>query len=237
VLVQVGGLIPKRHGTTLRRSSAALAVLAVMAWPSGAPAATRVSASTSTILKAGLIVPGDVPSGWTSMAAQKNPALLLINGIGPCASTRAALSVANRGASRAFSRKFVAPDQIGAAQDVVFVGQNDRATQSYAAAYDGPQGRACVQAVAEQVAKQGSATAVVTPLTDVAAAGGQGFGYEFQITGRNNGALVTEVSDLVVVRVGRSVAGFQFQNAILGLPERSSIVSAVVTRLRAVATG
>jgi len=238
VLVQVGGLIPKRHGTTLRRGSAALAVLAVMAWPSGAPAATRVSASTSTILKAGLIVPGDVPSGWTSMAAQKNPALLLINGIGPCASTRAALSVANRGASRAFSRKFVAPDQIGAAQDVVFVGQNERATQSYAAAYDGPQGRACVQAVAEKVAKQASGTAVVTPLTDVAAAGGgQGFGYEFQITAPNHGALVTGVYDLVVVRVGRAVTGFQFQNAIQGLPARSSIVTAVVTRLRAVGTG
>jgi hypothetical protein len=237
VIVRVGGLIPKRHRTTLRRGSATLAVLAVVAWPSVAPAVTRVSASTSTILKAGLIVRGDVPSGWTSTTAQKNPALLLINGIGPCASTRAALSVANRGASRAFSRKFVAPDQIGAAQDVVFVGQNDRATQSYAAAYDGPQGRACVQAVAEKVAKQASGTAVVTPLTDVAAAGGQGFGYEFQITAPNHGALVTGVSDLVVVRVGRAVAGFQFQNAIQGLPARSSIVNAVVSRLRAVGTG
>ena len=178
-----------------------------------------------------------MPSGWTSTTAQKNPALLLINRIGPCASTRAALSAANRAARRAFSRKFVAPDQIGAAQDMVFVGQNDRATQSFADAYDGPQGRACVQAVAASVAKHAAGTAVVTPLTDVAGAGDHGFGYEFQITAPNNGALVTGVYDLVVVRVGRAVAGFQFQNVIQGLPARLSIVNAVATRLRAVAAG
>jgi hypothetical protein len=234
--VRIVGLV-RRHAATLRRGSATLVVLVVVLWPSGVPAATPVSPSTATLLKAGLIVPRDVPSGWASTTPQKNPALLLINGIGPCVATRAALGAANRGASRAYSRKFVAPDQIGAAQDVVFVGHNDHATRSFAAAYDGPQGRACVQAVAERVAKQASGTAVVSPLTDIAALGDQAFGYEFQITAPNHGALVTGVYDLVVVRVGRAVSGFQFQNAIQGLPERLSIVKGVVTRLRAVATG
>jgi hypothetical protein len=57
------------------------------------------------------------------------------------------------------------------------------------------------------------------------------------ISAPNHGAVVTLVSDLIVVRVGRAVAGLQFQNAILPLPERASIVNAVVTRFRTVVTG
>jgi hypothetical protein len=237
VIVFVATVVRKRPSSILGVISAALAVLAVAAGPSGAVAAGRASGSTAAILKAGLIVQRDVPSAWTSIAPQKNPELLRVEGIGPCAATRAALSAANRGASRAFSRKFVAPDQIGAAQDVVFVGRNDGAAQSFAAAYDGSQGQACVQAVVDKVAKQASGTAVVAPLTDLAGLGDQALGYEFRISAPNHGALVTGVYDLVVVRVGRAVTGFQFQNAILPLSARMSIVSAVVTRFRAVVTG
>lgn len=237
VAVLVAARVRERKWRIPRLGAATLAGLAVVAWPSGAVAATRLSASTSAILKAGLMVQRDVPSNWASTAARTNPELLRVEGIGPCASTRAALSAANRGARRTFSREFVAPDRIGAAQDVVFVGRSNPATLSFAAAYAGPQGRACVQGVADKVAKQASGTAVVTPLTDVAAVGDQAVGYEFQITAPNHGALITGVSDLVVVRVGPAVIGFQFQNAVRALPERMSIVNAVVTRLRAVTTG
>jgi hypothetical protein len=229
-------VVRERQRSIRRLASAALAVLAVMAWPSGAVAAGRASVSTSAIPKAGLMVQRDVPSGWTSTTAEKNPALLRVDGIGACASTRAALSAANRGASHAYSRKFVAPDQIGAAQDVVFVGRNDRAAQSFAAAYEGPQGQTCVQAVVDKVAKQASGTALVTPLTNLAGVGDQALGFEFQITAPVRGAHVTGVYDLIVIRVGRAVTGFQFQNVVQALPERMSIVDAVVTRLRAVAT-
>jgi hypothetical protein len=183
------------------------------------------------------MTPRDVPSAWTSATAPKNPELLRVEGIGACAATRAALSAANRGASRAFSRKFVAPDQIGAAQDVVLVGRNVGAAQSFASAYDGPQGQACVQAVVDKIAQQASGTAVVTPLAGLAGLGDQAIGYEFVISASNHGAVVTLVSDLVVVRVGRAVTGFQFQNAILPLPDLTSIVNAVVTRFRTVVTG
>jgi hypothetical protein len=220
-----------------RVGSAVLAVLAVVAGSSSAVAAGRTSAPTATILKAGLMVARDVPSAWTSTTTPKNAELLRVEGIAACAATRAALSAANRGASRAFSRKFVAPDQIGAAQDVVFVGRNGGAAQSFTAAYDGPQGQACVQAVVDKIAKQASGTAVVTPFTDLAGLGDQALGYEFLISAPNHGAVVTGVYDLIVVRVGRAVTGFQFQNAILPLPERTSIVNAVVTRIRRVVTG
>jgi len=221
----------------LRVGSAVLAALMVVAGSSSAVAAGRAGPPTGAILKAGLIVPRDVPSAWTNTTTPKNPELLRVEGIAACAAARAALSAANRGASRAFSRKFVAPDQIGAAQDVVFVGRNGGAAQSLATAYDGPQGQACVQAVVDKIAKQASGTAVVTPLTDLAGLGDQALGYEFLISAPNHGAVVTLVSDLVVVRVGRAVTGFQFQNAILPLSARMSIVSAVVTRFRAVVTG
>jgi hypothetical protein len=236
-IVLVAKVVRKRQLSMLRVGSAALVVLAVVAWASGAGAARRASASTAAILKAGLMVQRDVPSAWTSTTTPKNPELLRVEGIGACAATRAALNAANRGASRAFSRKFVAPDQIGAAQDVVFVGRNDSAAQSFAAAYDGSQGQTCVQAVVDKIAKQASGTAVVTRLTDLAGLGDQALGYQFLISAPNHGALVTGVSDLVVVRVGRAVTGFQFQNAILPLPERTSIVSAVVTRFRTMVTG
>lgn len=220
-----------------RVASAVLAALVVMGWPTGAGAATRPGASTSAILKAGTIVARDVPSAWTSLAAQKNAELLRVEGIGACASTRAALRAANRGASRAFSRKFVAPDQIGAAQDVVFVGKAVAAAQTFATAYGGPEGQACVRAVVDKIAQRASGTATVTPLADVAGSGDEALGYQFLIAAPNHGVTVTGVYDLVVVRIGRAVIGFQFQNAILALPDRPSIVNAVVTRLRAVATG
>jgi hypothetical protein len=235
--VLVANVARKTPRSLLRVGSVVVAVLAVLAGSSVAVAAGSAGASTGAILKAGLIVPRDVPSAWTSTTTPKNPELLKVEGIAACAATRAALSAANRGASRAFSRKFVAPDQIGAAQDVVFVARNDSAAQSFATAYDGPQGRACVQAVVDKIAKQASGSAVVTPLTDLAGLGDQALGYEFLISAPNHGAVVTGVYDLIVVRVGRAVTGFQFQNAILPLPERTSIVGAVVTRFRTVVTG
>lgn len=225
----------RRDLTGLQRAVTVVGVLAVVVWPAGALGATRTRASTAALLKAGVIGTRDVPTGWTATATPKNPALLIIDGIGSCAPTQAALNTANRGARRAFSPKFVAPDRIGAAQDVVFVGQNTPAAQSFAAAYDGVQGRACVQAVADQVAHQANGTAVVTPIPDIAGIGDQGVGYEFQITAPNNGALVTGVSDLIVVRLGRVVCGFQFQNVTQSLPARVGIVNAVLTRLRPVA--
>ncbi|HSO97276.1 MAG TPA: hypothetical protein VLV81_14705 [Acidimicrobiia bacterium] len=218
-----------------RGAATAIGVLAIVIWPSAALGAPRGSASTAGILKAGLISSRDVPAGWTSTPGHKNPALLIIDGLGPCAATQATLNSANQGARRAFSRRFVAPDQIGAAQDVVFLGRDLGSAQAYASAYDGPEGRACVQAVADQVAHQASGTAVVTPIADTATVGDQGVGYEFQITAPNNGALVTLVSDLIVVRVGRAVCGFQLQDVTQSLPARVGIVRAVTARLRRLA--
>lgn len=203
-------------------------------WASGAPPAP--GGSTGAVLKAGVIVAGDVPAAWTSVPAHQSTDLLRDDGIPACAVARAAVRAANRGARRAFSRQFVAPDQIGGAQDVVVVARSVAAAQTFLHAYGGPQGQACAQAVVDRIARGAGGTAVVTPLTDLAGSGDDALGYQFLISAPNHGVTVTEVSDLVVVRVGRAVAGFQFQNAILPLPDRPGIVHAVLTRLRSVST-
>jgi hypothetical protein len=214
----------------------AAVMLAVTGWTT-AVWATPARTSTAAILKAGVIVARDVPAAWTSVPAQKTAELLLVEGVGACGATRAALRAANPGARRAFSRRFVAPDQIGAAQDVVFVGRSVAAAQTYLHAYGGPQGQACVQAVGDAIAKRASGTAAVTPLTDLAGSGDEALGYQILIAAPNHGVTVTLVSDLVVARFGRAVIGFQFQNPILPLPDRPGIVQAVGSRLRTVATG
>src|SRR5450759_5134102 len=64
-IVLVADVVRKRQLSMLRVGSAVLAALTVVAGSSSAVAAGRAGPPTGAILKAGLIVPRDVPSAWT----------------------------------------------------------------------------------------------------------------------------------------------------------------------------
>jgi hypothetical protein len=200
-----------------------------------APAAAAATGPTSTraILRAGVIVASDVPSGWTAGPHPKKSDQSL-RGIPACKTVIAVDAAADRNTTQARSAKFSDPATGGmttTAENTVFVFKNASTAAGFLAVYAKSAASECLRAsVAGQIGSQ--ATTTVSPIGDLGNLGDGRLGYEIVVQGPNaNGQTVSLFADVVFVRVGRAIAGFDFVNAGQRLPQAPGVVTAVVNRL------
>ena len=219
-----------RSRRSIRATVAGLTVVVALASVGGAAAATGPT-NTGAILRAGVIVAGDVPSGWTPGPHPKKSDKNL-RSIPTCKAVITADAVAERSASQARSATFRDPTNGGkttSAQNTVFVFKNTAAAGRFVAVYLTNDAAECLRA---SVARQVGSPATVSPIVDFGNLGTSRVGYEIVVQGSaTNGQPASLYADIVLVRVGRAVAGFDFLNLNARLPQEPGIVNAVVNRL------
>jgi hypothetical protein len=209
-----------------------LMTVAVLA-PAAASGATGPK-STQTILRAGVIVAADVPSGWTKGPHPNNHDKNL-RGIAACKAVIAADAAADRSVPQARSAAFSDPSANGGkttrAENTVLAFKNPAAASRYAAVFATSDASECLRASVErQIGSQ--VTTTVSPITDLGSLGDARLGYEIVVKGSDStGQPLSLLADVVLVRVGRAVVGFDFLNLNARLPQGPDIVNAVVNRL------
>ncbi len=208
-----------------------VSVLAVLA-PGAASAAARPT-STQAILRAGVIIASDVPPRWTKGPHPKKNDQSL-RGIPSCKTVIAADAAAERGAPQARSATFSDPTNGGrttSAENTVFVFKNAAAASRFIAVYATNDASECLRAsVGRQIGSQ--ATTTVSPIGDLGNLGDSRVGDEIVVQGAaSNGQPVSLYADVVFVRVGRAVVGFDFLNLNARLPPGPGVVGTVVNRL------
>jgi hypothetical protein len=218
-----------RHGRWVA-VAAGLAAAVALAAPAGA--GVRAAASDKTILRAGVITPGDVPSTWAP-AKQTDVGSRNFGGIKSCKAIVNAMNAAHR-APRALSRQFSdpSPTSNAFAQDSVNAFKDVKSATQNLAAYQASSALTCYQE-AYKKATRGQGQLTLTPITDLPGVGDDRAGYEASITVTSQtGQPVHVIADIIVVRVGRAVAGFNLANNDVRIPQGPAIVNAVVARLR-----
>lgn len=218
-----------RHGRWIAVAAGVAAALALMA-PAGA--GMKGAASDKAILRATVLTKADVPSTWTGLK-QTDVATKNYQGLASCKPISAAI-VAGRRVPHALSSRFLdsAPTSNSLAQNEAFAFKTAKAAQQYLAAFKASNAATCYTEAFNRASN--GFQAVVTPITDLQGVGNEAAGYEATITGTDqNGAPVHVIADVITVRVGRGVAGFNLANNAVRLPQGVSIVRASVSRLTA----
>lgn len=208
-----------------------LLLVAALALPAGAGVRT---ASSQSILSAGVITAGDVPSSWSS-SKQADTDLKAYRKIPACKQFVSAVDAVRKGGPRKLSPTFTdsaSPNQLTMAQDTVFaLKSSGAATKAINAIRSAAPGN-CIEQVALKATGSGSTADVVDISSQLQGVGNDAVGYEITLhaTG-SNGAPVTAVFDLVGARVGRALVTFYFGNEGTRLAQAPAIVNAVVNRL------
>ena len=200
-----------------------------------APAAAGESRSDKAILKAGVITRDDVPSDWTSERGGSSGRAL--RGISECKKINAAVENAKKKEPRARSREFQDPVSQGttSAENAVYAFKDENAATRFIANYQGSDADACFDKAAAKVASEQptAETPSVAPITDLQGVGDEAVGYEIVVTFSQSGQSFTLYLDIVAVRVGRAVLGFNFSNIGSRITEGPDVVNAVVARVTA----
>lgn len=219
-----------RHG---RWIAVAIGVAAAVALAAPAGAGVRAAASDKTILQAGVITAADVPSTLTPVK-QTDVGSRNFSGIKSCKGIVNAMNTARR-APRALSPQFSDASQASNAfaQDTVNAFKDVKSASQNVAAYKAGSALTCYQD-AYKKASRGQGQLTLTPITDLQGIGDDHAGYEASITvASQTGQPIHVIADIIVVRVGRAVVGFNLANDDVRLPQGPAIVNAVVARLRA----
>jgi hypothetical protein len=201
-----------------------------------APAAAGESRSDKAILKAGVITKEDVPADWTSKRGETGGRAL--RGISECKKINAAVEAAKKKEPRARSREFQDPVSQGttSAENAVYAFKDESAATRFMATYQGTDADACFDKAAAKVASEQptAETPSVAPITDLQGVGDEAIGYEIVVTFAQDDQSFTLYLDIVAVRVGRTVLGFNFSNIGSRITQGPDIVNAVVDRVAAV---
>jgi hypothetical protein len=197
------------------------------------PAVAGESESDKAILEAGVITSDDVPAAWTSERGGSSGRAL--RGIRECRKINSAVESARKKEPRARSREFQDPVSQGttSAENAVYAFKNDNAATRFIATYQGSDADACFDKAAAKVASEQPTadTPSVAPITDLQGVGDEAIGYEIVVTFSQSGQSFTLYLDIVAVRVGRAVLGFNFSNIGSRITEGPDIVNAVVERV------
>jgi hypothetical protein len=197
------------------------------------PAVAGESESDKAILEAGVITRDDVPAAWTSERGGSSGRAL--RGIRECRKINSAVESARKKEPRARSREFQDPVSQGttSAENAVYAFKNDNAATRFIATYQGSDADACFDKAAAKVASEQPTadTPSVAPITDLQGVGDEAIGYEIVVTFSQSGQSFTLYLDIVAVRVGRAVLGFNFSNIGSRITEGPDIVNAVVERV------
>jgi hypothetical protein len=199
------------------------------------PATAGESESDKAILDAGVITRDDVPADWTSERGGSSGRAL--RGIRECKKINTAVDAAKEKRPRKQSREFQDPALRGAtsAENVVYAFKDDNAATRFVSNYQGADADACVDKAATKVANEEPAadTPSVAPITDLQGVGDEAVGYEIVVSFTERGDSVTLYLDIIAVRVGRAVLGFNFSNLGDRISQGPEIVNAVVERVAA----
>lgn len=200
-----------------------------------APPAAAQSKSDKAILKAGVITKADVPSSWTSKKATSSDRAY--KGIPECKQLKTAVDNAKKKVPRAQSRNFNEPTSRGttSAESTVFAFKAESDAQEFIAVYQTSDASTCLQKAAAKLTS-GQASAgepSVSPISDLEGVGDEAVGYEITVPFSVSGQTATLFIDLIAVRVGRAVVGFNFSNVGETISGGPSIVQGVVARVAA----
>jgi hypothetical protein len=215
--------------------AAGLAAAVTLVAPAGA--GVKSAASDKAILKAAVLTAADVPSTWVA-AKQTDSGSKSYKGIAACKQIVAATDSAHRG-PRALSPQFTDPAAASnaLAQNTVYAFKSVKAAQQYLASYEASNSASCYEQAFKR-ASGGHGQITVAPITNLQGVGEQAVGYEASITGTDqNGQPVHVIADVIDVRVGRGVVGFNFLNNNVVIPQGVAIVNAAVARLTSAVNG
>jgi hypothetical protein len=199
------------------------------------PATAGESESDKAILDAGVITRDDVPADWTSERGGSSGRAL--RGIRECRQINTAVEAARKKEPRARSREFQDPVSQGttSAENAVYAFRNENAATRFIATYQGSDADACFDKAAAKVADEQPTAEEpsVAPITDLQGVGDEAVGYEIVVTFSQSGQSFTLYLDIVAVRVGRAVLGFNFSNIGSRITQGPDIVNAVIERVAA----
>jgi hypothetical protein len=224
--------ISMRQGRWIAVAAGVAAAVALVA-PAGA--GVKSAASDKAILKAAVITAADVPSTWMS-AKQTDSGSKGYKGVAVCKPIAAAIDAAQR-QPRAHSPEFSDPATTALAENTVYALKSVKAAQQYIAPFQASNAGTCFAQVLTKASKSGG-QATATPITDLQGVGDASVGYElsFNVTDQN-GQPVHLIADVIAVRVGRALVGFDFLNTDVRIPTGAAIVQAVVSRLTSAVGG
>lgn len=206
------------------------------------PAGAAASARDRAILGAGVIRRSDVPAGWTSQKQN--------GGSGPRYTRTAAcksLATVVNGAARTVPHR-LSPDfsdpavatQTTLAANAAYAFKDVTAAGGYLDAYRAAGVPACFAQALLRALKGslqgGSPTVNVAPLTNLAGLGDDEVGYSVALTVSAQGQRETLYEDIIEVRVGRAVLGFNFQNLGVEFPSAAAIIRPAASRVAPLAT-
>jgi hypothetical protein len=223
-----------RQGRWIAVAAGLVAAFALVA-PAGAGA--KSAASDKAILRAGVLNAADVPSTWTA-TKQTDSGSKNYKGIASCKQIAAAIDTARRG-PRVLSPQFSDPaaGSNALAEDTVYAFKTVKGAKQFLAPYQATNLTTCLEAAFKR-AIGGQAQATVTPITDLQGVGDDRVGYEAGITLTDQtGKPVHVIADIIGVRVGRAIVGFDFLNTDVRIPQGPSIVNTVVSRLTSTVGG
>lgn len=222
-----------RHGRWIALAAGLAAALALTV-----PAGARVksAASDKAILQAGVVTAADVPSTWTARK-QTDTGTKAYKGIAACKQIVAATTTARKG-PKAVSPEFSdpAPNSNTLAQNTVYAFKTVKGASGFLSAYQSSNTTTCLQQVLQKTGGKGQAT--VTPITNLQGVGDDAVGYEASLSGTSqSGQPVHVVVDVIGVRVGRAIVGFEFLNNDVAIPQGVGIVQGVISRVTSTVGG
>jgi len=220
--------------TRVRRVVACLAVgAAIVAAAAPAGAKATPSPADTVLLKAGVVMAGDVPAGWTT-TSQVDTSADQFKGITGCRAVYRSVFNARATVPYKLSKAFSPPgpdNGITAVDDTVLAFKNAAKADAFVGVFRDPSAGRCLQHVLSK-ALRGQGHAVVVPLT-VAPVGDATVGYEASITSTSPGLTGPQVGDIIVLRVGRVAVYLSTLNAAAApLPQGPAISAAIATRLQ-----
>jgi hypothetical protein len=177
----------------------------------------------------------DLPAGWTSSPDQPSPTLPPLPS---CAGLRSANDALDPIATD--SPEFSKSDFVRV-ENAVVVLPNIKQAKGWLEPYREPDAATCLEAVVKDSFVQPGIQGVrvyVAPIDDTPRGADDAVGFEVEITATSTptaqqpAQTVVIIYDVLVARVGRSLANFTFMNPTDPLPEQGELVDAVIGRLQ-----
>jgi hypothetical protein len=207
------------------------------------PAAVAApSARDRAILAAGVIQPHDLPAGWVAHKQGAGTATRF-KGIAACNDLASVLNAAALKVPHRLSAEFSDPTsgtQTTLVANFAYAFKDEGAAARYVAAYRATSVPTCftksLQRAVQSSLQGANATISVASLTNLAGLGDDEVGYSVTLTVPTQGEPQTLYDDIVAVRVGRVILGFNFQNLGAELPMGPAIIRQATSRVAPLAT-
>lgn len=219
----------------------AVALVFILAVPTPAASAAP-SARDRAMLAAGVIQPHDVPAGWVAHKQGAGTATRF-KGIAACKDLAPVLNAALLTVPHRLSTEFSDPTsgtQTTLVSNTAYAFKDDTAAARYVAAYRATSVPTCftksLQRAVQSSLQGAKATISVASLTNLAGLGDDEAGYSVTLTVPTQGQPQTLYDDIVAVRVGRAILGFNFQNLGAELPMGPTIIRQAASRVAPLAT-